>query len=107
MEVLPGATRYRYRGNWKMQVENGLDGYHVGTVHANYFMTVMRRVEGPPRTTPRRSTFQISTGRTADLFPSITGIQCSGPTTPISGIGRISRPSTGSRKPMARRRRCG
>ncbi|MFD2400837.1 SRPBCC family protein [Novosphingobium soli] len=46
MEVLPGATRYRYRGNWKMQVENGLDGYHVGTVHANYFMTVMRRVEG-------------------------------------------------------------
>ncbi|MFX8907164.1 SRPBCC family protein, partial [Acinetobacter baumannii] len=46
MEVIPGATRYRYRGNWKMQVENGLDGYHVGTVHANYFMTVMRRVEG-------------------------------------------------------------
>lgn len=46
LEVLPGATRYRYRGNWKMQVENGLDGYHVGTVHANYFMTVQRRVEG-------------------------------------------------------------
>lgn len=46
LEVLPGATRYRYRGNWKLQVENGLDGYHVGTVHANYFLTVQRRVEG-------------------------------------------------------------
>ena len=46
LEVIPGATRYRYRGNWKMQVENGLDGYHVSTVHANYFMTVQRRVEG-------------------------------------------------------------
>lgn len=46
LEVLHGATRYRYRGNWKMQVENGLDGYHVSTVHANYFMTVQRRVEG-------------------------------------------------------------
>ncbi|MDD4937390.1 MAG: Rieske 2Fe-2S domain-containing protein, partial [Acidiphilium sp.] len=46
LEVLPGATRYRYHGNWKMQVENGLDGYHVGTVHANYFMTVQRRTEG-------------------------------------------------------------
>ena len=46
LEVIPGATRYRYRGNWKMQVENGLDGYHVSTVHANYFMTVQRRVLG-------------------------------------------------------------
>ncbi len=46
LEVLPGATRYRYRGNWKLQVENGLDGYHVSTVHANYFMTVQRRAEG-------------------------------------------------------------
>jgi benzoate/toluate 1,2-dioxygenase alpha subunit len=46
LEVIPGATRYRYKGNWKMQVENGLDGYHVSTVHANYFMTVQRRVEG-------------------------------------------------------------
>lgn len=46
LEVIPGATRYRYRGNWKMTVENGLDGYHVSTVHANYFLTVQRRVEG-------------------------------------------------------------
>ena len=46
MEVLPGTNRYRYHGNWKMQVENGLDGYHVMTTHANYFMTVQRRVEG-------------------------------------------------------------
>lgn len=46
LEVLRGATRYTYQGNWKLQAENGLDGYHVGTVHANYFMTAMRRTSG-------------------------------------------------------------
>lgn len=46
LEVLRGTTRYTYPGNWKLQAENGLDGYHIGSVHANYFMTVMRRVTG-------------------------------------------------------------
>ena len=45
-EILRGVTRYTYKGNWKLQVENGLDGYHVGPVHANYMMTVMRRAAG-------------------------------------------------------------
>ena len=48
-EVLRGATRYTYRGNWKLQAENGLDGYHVATVHANYVMTAQRRVAGESR----------------------------------------------------------
>lgn len=46
LEVLRGAVRYTYKGNWKLQAENGLDGYHVGTVHANYVMTVTRRLSG-------------------------------------------------------------
>lgn len=46
MEVLRGATRYVYNGNWKLQAENGLDGYHVTTTHLNYLMTTMRRVSG-------------------------------------------------------------
>ena len=46
LEVLPGETTYVYHGNWKLQAENGLDGYHLPTTHANYFMTVGRRVKG-------------------------------------------------------------
>lgn len=57
LEVLPGATRYRYRGNWKLQVENGLDGYHVATVHANYFLTVQRRVEGESKNDTKAMSF--------------------------------------------------
>jgi len=43
LEVLPGASSYTYDGNWKLQNENGLDGYHVSTVHYNYVATVQQR----------------------------------------------------------------
>ncbi|MFX7879339.1 benzoate 1,2-dioxygenase large subunit, partial [Acinetobacter baumannii] len=29
LEVLRGNSSYLYDGNWKMQMENGCDGYHV------------------------------------------------------------------------------
>ncbi len=44
LEVLRGSSTYTFRGNWKVHAENGLDGYHVSTVHANYIDMVMRRV---------------------------------------------------------------
>ncbi len=43
LEVLPGRSTYSYDGNWKLQCENGLDGYHVSTVHYNYVVTVKQR----------------------------------------------------------------
>ncbi|MDR8398326.1 aromatic ring-hydroxylating dioxygenase subunit alpha [Paraburkholderia sp. USG1] len=45
LEVLPGETAYTFSGNWKLAAENGLDGYHVGTVHGNYIMTTKRRAK--------------------------------------------------------------
>ena len=45
LEVLPGKGHYTYAGNWKLQNENGLDGYHVSTVHYNYVATVQHRHE--------------------------------------------------------------
>ena len=31
--------KYGYQGNWKFQVDNGVDGYHVGFVHESAFST--------------------------------------------------------------------
>jgi benzoate/toluate 1,2-dioxygenase alpha subunit len=31
-----GTHRYEYPGNWKMQVENGVDGYHGNYVHESF-----------------------------------------------------------------------
>ena len=45
MEVLRGASTYVYDGNWKLQTENGADGYHVSAVHWNYAATTSRRKE--------------------------------------------------------------
>src|SRR3979409_163762 len=33
LEVLRGSSSYIYDGNWKLQAENGADGYHVSSVH--------------------------------------------------------------------------
>jgi benzoate/toluate 1,2-dioxygenase alpha subunit len=43
LEVLRGSSTYIYEGNWKLQMENGADGYHVSAVHWNYSATMGRR----------------------------------------------------------------
>jgi benzoate/toluate 1,2-dioxygenase alpha subunit len=51
IEVLRGNSSYVYGGNWKLQMENGADGYHVSSVHWNYSATMGHRnyeAEGTP-----------------------------------------------------------
>ncbi|HUN41411.1 MAG TPA: benzoate 1,2-dioxygenase large subunit [Acetobacteraceae bacterium] len=43
IEVLNGSSTYTYDGNWKLQTENGADGYHVSAVHWSYVATTARR----------------------------------------------------------------
>ena len=43
IEVLRGNSTYAYDGNWKLQIDNGADGYHVSTVHWNYAATMAHR----------------------------------------------------------------
>jgi benzoate/toluate 1,2-dioxygenase alpha subunit len=43
IEVLRGNSSYIYDGNWKLQMENGADGYHVSSVHWNYASTMGHR----------------------------------------------------------------
>ena len=37
------AHRVAMRGNWKLQMENGLDGYHAGFTHRSFFDVMQRR----------------------------------------------------------------
>ena len=43
LEVLRGSSTYTFDGNWKLQTENGADGYHVSSVHWNYAATTNQR----------------------------------------------------------------
>jgi p-cumate 2,3-dioxygenase alpha subunit len=36
MEVVGGTQEYSIRANWKLLVENSIDGYHAATTHASY-----------------------------------------------------------------------
>ena len=43
LEVVAGSSTYQIRGNWKLQAENGVDGYHVSTVHRVFASTIGNR----------------------------------------------------------------
>jgi benzoate/toluate 1,2-dioxygenase subunit alpha len=45
LEVLTGFQTYTYDGNWKLQAENGVDGFHAMSIHGNYIQTVQRRAK--------------------------------------------------------------
>ncbi len=49
-EVLPGRSTYTYKGNWKPQLENGLDGYHFTSIHANYVGVINHRASMATKT---------------------------------------------------------
>ncbi len=50
LEVLRGSSTYTFDGNWKLQAENGADGYHVSAVHWNYVAATSRRSTGESKT---------------------------------------------------------
>jgi len=53
LEVLRGSSTNTYDGNWKVQAENGADGYHVTATHWNYAATTSRRYSGESKNTTK------------------------------------------------------
>ncbi|MGW1783701.1 aromatic ring-hydroxylating oxygenase subunit alpha [Streptomyces sp. NPDC002143] len=48
MEILTGTHRYSMQANWKLLMENSVDGYHGLTVHQTYFEMMMNLGTTPP-----------------------------------------------------------
>ena len=66
LEVVPGTPSYAIEGNWKLQVENSVDGYHVSTVHRVFAATIASRegrggTAGMGRTESARITSKVPT----------------------------------------------
>lgn len=60
MQVLQGTHEYSIKANWKLLVENSLDGYHLVPLHRTYFSYV-RKTEGE-RIEKKRGTRAIDLG---------------------------------------------
>jgi p-cumate 2,3-dioxygenase subunit alpha len=51
LEVLRGTHQYGIKANWKLLVENSMDGYHLGPTHQTYFQFLKdQNVEVAPST---------------------------------------------------------
>lgn len=48
LRVDAGVHRVRFNANWKLMVENAIDGYHAGPVHRSYFENVAARTGSNP-----------------------------------------------------------
>ncbi len=46
MELIPGRSRYTYAANWKLQMDNGEDPYHLTSTHRGFAKIVYRREAG-------------------------------------------------------------
>jgi phenylpropionate dioxygenase-like ring-hydroxylating dioxygenase large terminal subunit len=46
LEPIPGRSVYTFRGNWKLQMDNGLDSYHLTTAHSTFLDVMQRRRAG-------------------------------------------------------------
>jgi phenylpropionate dioxygenase-like ring-hydroxylating dioxygenase large terminal subunit len=70
MELLPGRSAYMYRGNWKLQMENGSDPYHISSTHAVLFDIQKRRRAGQGNTAAQQNDFNrvMSVGAGMLLF---------------------------------------
>lgn len=43
MELVTGRAHCIYKGNWKMQTDNGMDFYHLTSTHASYMSVLQQR----------------------------------------------------------------
>lgn len=46
MEFVPGKAVYSYRGNWKLQMDNGMDNYHLTSTHSSFLDVQAKRRQG-------------------------------------------------------------
>lgn len=54
MEIVTGTQAYSMRANWKLLVENSIDGYHARTTHQRYLEFLVETGVDPDRVRRRR-----------------------------------------------------
>ena len=73
MEFVPGRTRYTYEANWKLQMDNGLDFYHLTPTHTSFLDVQARRRLGEGNLEARQFDWQRRMAQEAGTFQFANG----------------------------------
>jgi phenylpropionate dioxygenase-like ring-hydroxylating dioxygenase large terminal subunit len=65
MEIVPGAHAFSTDANWKMYVDNSIDGYHVLPLHVTYFEYLEQTQGGRPTLDAISEAFDLGNGHSA------------------------------------------
>jgi benzoate/toluate 1,2-dioxygenase subunit alpha len=85
VECVGGRGQFFFEGNWKLQMENGVDPYHFASTHRSYIQSLQRRAEkasvysGFSSSELQRGSFAFPHGHNAMWGPAPPG-----KTTPLS-----------------------
>ncbi len=68
MEFIPGRCVYTYNGNWKLQLDNGLDAYHLTSTHLSFMDIQARRRAGAGNLEARQFDWAKRPAQKAGMF---------------------------------------
>ncbi|HTY70100.1 MAG TPA: aromatic ring-hydroxylating dioxygenase subunit alpha, partial [Alphaproteobacteria bacterium] len=68
MEFIPGRSIYTYNGNWKLQLDNGLDAYHLTSTHISFMEIQGRRRAGAGNVVARQFDWAKRPAQAAGMF---------------------------------------
>ena len=68
LEIVPGAQEYAADANWKLFVENSMDGYHLLPVHTTYFEYLEKTEGSRPNLDSLNEAFDLGNGHAAVKF---------------------------------------
>lgn len=69
IELVPGRNVFSYNGNWKLQLENGMDPYHLTSAHQSFMQIVAGREKSQSATNAIRTRdFRRTVGADGGVF---------------------------------------
>ncbi|MGD9944035.1 MAG: SRPBCC family protein [Burkholderiaceae bacterium] len=68
MEFVPGKSSYTFNGNWKLQMDNGIDYYHLTSAHVSYMSVLGRRKQGQGNQDARSASWERRIQQRSGMF---------------------------------------
>jgi benzoate/toluate 1,2-dioxygenase alpha subunit/2,4,5-trichlorophenoxyacetic acid oxygenase 1 len=76
VEFIPGRAVYTFRSNWKLQLDNALDGYHLTSTHSSFMDLQARRRKGEGHLDAKQYDWSTRSQTEGGMFSFVNGHSC-------------------------------